>query len=399
MNKKRIIQKSALLILCLVVFMPLVWGANIGISPAKIEFKNVLRGGYAEESVTITVDSTEETQINLDVRGEIAEWLNFSEMEFSVSKDSPYTLEIYTLPPEDIPNGNYSGFLRVTTSGTGNEVEGHATGIVQAAIDLYIQIEITDVEYNDCRASNFEVDSVEEGDPIIFRTKIKNDGNVRFSPNIKIKIWDQEQLEVLKEEEFYGEQILPTKEDEVVFQVDSDDLEVGQYWVEVYSTDCYSGETLTFDILEEGALKAKGILSKIVAPTWMNVGDTTSIKVLFENAGEKQIESRFKGTITIGGEIVQILESEKENVEMDESIDFNFYFTPKKPGKYILSGRVFYDGKRSYEKSVIINVEPRSALKTIGLFALYAGLIFVASFLMYKIKTERKKFSIGRGKR
>ncbi len=47
----------------------------------------------------------------------------------------------------------------------------------------------------------------------------------------------------------------------------------------------------------------------------------------------------------MGNKIIQILESENSLVDMGESNTFKFYFTPKIQGKYIVSGRVFYDEK------------------------------------------------------
>jgi hypothetical protein len=389
-NKKiTIFIATAILSIFLISFIS---SASIGISPAKSYFKGVLRGGHSEKIVTITIDSNNPTKVSLTPRGDIAGWLVFNETEFEVSKNNPYYLKIIAEPPADIPNGNYSGFLRVTTSGSGKTIEGQATGIINTALDLYIEVEITDVEVSSCKASNFKVESAEKGDDVLFNVNVYNDGNIRLSPAIKIDIWDQNKIAIVKQIEFSDETIIPTTEKTLNIKMDSSDLDIGQYWAEVSSIDCYSSETLTFDILEKGALKAQGTLSRITTIPWVNIDDTTVIEALFENNGEKNVNARFKGEITLGNQIVQILESEDSLVDIGNSQDFKFYFTPRKEGKYIVNGMVFYDGKRTFEKSAIINVKRNNlSLNSLKIPAIYLMLIVAISFLAYKIRQEKKK--------
>src|SRR4030042_1679033 len=329
-NKNRIILRMIILAGAFIALLSFVSPANIGVSPANIHFDNVLRGGYAEKIVTITIDSSEPTKVTLAPRGDIAEWLSFDTKEFEVSKDKPYYLKIIVQPPIDIPNGNYSGFLRITTSSKGKIVEGQATGIINAALDLYLEVDITDVEYSSCRAWNYQVQSAEKGDDVIFKVNVYNGGNIRLSPTIIIDIWNQERTEIVKQVEFSDEIIIPTTEKELEIKMDSSDLELGQYWAEVTSVECYSGETLTFDVLKEGALKAQGTLISITSPTWIKVGDTTLIEALFENNGEKDVDARFSGEITLGNKIIQILESPSSSVGIGKLETLKFYFTPKK---------------------------------------------------------------------
>src|SRR4030042_836282 len=118
-NKNVLNIRMLFLFVIFIAFLSFVSSANMGVSPASTYFNNVLRGGYAEKIVTITIDSAEPTKVSLAPRGDIAEWLSFKETEFEVSKDKPYYLKIIMQPPIDIPNGNYSGFLRITTSSKG----------------------------------------------------------------------------------------------------------------------------------------------------------------------------------------------------------------------------------------------------------------------------------------
>jgi hypothetical protein len=391
-NKIISIFRMVILVITFISIISFVSSANIGISPASTYFGGVLRGGYAEKIVTITINSDTPTRVSISPRGDVAEWLTFNAKEFEVSKNKPYYLKIILQPSVDIPNGNYSGFLRITTSGKGNAVEGQATGIVNAALDLYIGVDITDVEFSSCIASNFNVESAEKGDDILFRLNVYNGGNVRLSPTIKIDVWNQEKTEIVKQMEFTNEIIIPTTEKELIIKMSSSDLDIGQYWAEVTSVECYASETLTFDVLEEGALKAQGTLRSIISPPWIKVDDTTLIEALFENNGEKTVNARFQGEITIGGKIIQILESESTSVNIGGLETFKFYFTPKKEGRYIVNGIVLYDGKRTFEKSTVINVERKGfGFDQLKIIVIYVVLILAISFLAYKIGKEKKR--------
>ncbi|HNZ52111.1 MAG: hypothetical protein BWY36_00037 [Candidatus Diapherotrites archaeon ADurb.Bin253] len=391
-NKIRIGIKTGIITLIIIVNLLYVSSANIGVSPANVYFKDVLRGGYAERIVTITVDSEEPTKISLEPRGEIVDWVSFEEKEFEVSRNKPYYLKIILQPPVDIPNGNYTGFLRVTTSSKNKGVEGQATGVINAALDLYLEVKITDVEFSSCRAWDFQVESVEKGDDILFKVKVLNEGNVRLYPTIKIDMWDQERTELVKQVEFSEDMIIPTTEKELNIKVESSDMNLGQYWAEITSIECYAAQTLTFDILEEGALKAQGNLLRISSPTWIKVDDTTIIEALFENTGEKNVNARFKGEITLGSRVIQILESELSSVSIGEIETFKFYFTPRKEGKYIVTGMVFYDGKRTFEKSTVINVEKKGFdIGVIRTILIYLILLIVIAYLAYKIKKEKRR--------
>lgn len=391
-NKTRIGIKTGIITLIIIVNLLYVSSANIGVSPANVYFKDVLRGGYAERIVTITVDSEEPTKISLEPRGEIVDWVSFEEKEFEVSRNKPYYLKIILQPPVDIPNGNYTGFLRVTTSSKNKGVEGQATGVINAALDLYLEVKITDVEFSSCRAWDFQVESVEKGDDILFKVKVLNEGNVRLYPTIKIDMWDQERTELVKQVEFSEDMIIPTTEKELNIKVESSDMNLGQYWAEITSIECYAAQTLTFDILEEGALKAQGNLLRISSPTWIKVDDTTIIEALFENTGEKNVNARFKGEITLGSRVIQILESELSSVSIGEIETFKFYFTPRKEGKYIVTGMVFYDGKRTFEKSTVINVEKKGFdIGIIRTILIYLILLIVIAYLAYKIKKEKRR--------
>jgi len=124
--------------------------------------------------------------------------------------------------------------------------------------------------------------------------------------------------------------------------------------------------------------------------------DLTNKKSTIENIGEKSVYAQFKGEISLEDKIIELIQNdEKALVPLGEETNFQFYFTPRKPGRYIVSGRVFYDSKRTYEKSAIINVKPRGLnLHSFIIPLIYTILIIAIIILLYKIRKERKSYQI-----
>ena len=339
MKTKKIKSKliKGIFLLFVILFLNLVSSAHIGISPSNVVFKEVLREGYAERNITITSNSETPIKVNIEPRGEISEWMEFSETQFQVSRQKPYQLRVSVTPPFDVPNANYTGFIRATTDGSGTVQENQAVSFVKAALDLTVLVEITDIEYFSCNVKNYQIFSAEKGDDILIKLAISNTGNTRINPLISMEIWDQEQLNIIKKIDYSQTRIIPTTTETLFIKIPTNDMEIGQYWIDVSAIDCLDSRLLTFDVYEPGKLKANGILKSLFSKVWAEQGETLVINAIFENTGEKSVEAIFKGVITYQDKIIQLLESPKTLVEIQEDETFQFYFTPQKPGKYVVS--------------------------------------------------------------
>jgi hypothetical protein len=396
MEKKLAILGYMTILVALLSFQ--VFAMNIGASPASVNFKQVLRGGYSERSIIISSDSSFPLIVDVNPDGYTSSWFNISEKNFSVTKDQPYSLKLTVNPPKDIPNGNYTSFLRFKMRGSAVSKEGQATGTIIPSIDLAVNTEVVDTEIVKCQVSSFNVNSVEKGDDVVFNLDISNSGNIRLSPKVKIELWDKDQTGIVKSQEFKGSEILPSTSGAVSLRMKTGDLDISQYWAEVTAVDCSSSKLLTFDVLDIGALKAEGVLLDINVKNNVETGETTPVVARFQNIGQKEVDAQFKGKISQGNKIIQLLESEKVNVPIMEVNRFNFYFTPNKPGKYVVSGNVFYSNKKTFESSSIINVISKkftinSFLTTFAYIIFCIIIILLIIILTYKINKERKKYS------
>ena len=145
----------------------------------------------------------------------------------------------------------------------------------------------------------------------------------------------------------------------------------------------------TFDILEEGSLNTKGVLLNIVANPIGKVDEISPMEAGFKNIGEKDVQAKFVGKVSRNGKVIKILESEEITVQQSEIEKFSLHFTPEAEGEYVISGRVIYDGKRTYEKSITIT----ATKKALDIMALtYYGFIGFILYLLYKIGKEKKYY-------
>ncbi|MCX6710606.1 MAG: hypothetical protein NTZ02_00775, partial [Candidatus Woesearchaeota archaeon] len=284
--------------------------ATLGVSPAILNFPNMLRGGFFQREITISTLS-DSMVVDLTAFGDIAPWINFSNNSIPITPNQPVAVYVTVRPPSDLANGNYSGYITVTRRSA--NASGQITGmgnVVIMSIKVPVNVEITDRQIIGCTAYSFSVDSVEQNNPSKLHLTIRNEGNVRISPLIKIDIWDREQQNIVKFFDFTTQSLLPSLEQQFEFPLPVEDLPLGQYWADISADECHSSDVVTFDILEKGALSSIGKLIQITNPPWISVGQTAKIDAVFRNEGKKDVTARFQGTVSYNGQIVSVLESD-----------------------------------------------------------------------------------------
>jgi hypothetical protein len=390
-GKNRIIILSSCM---LILLISQVLALSIGISPGRVQFNSVLKGGYAERQVSISTNVEETLTGHFEPNGEIENWLTFNPngTDMTLSNGNPYRLTIRVEPPEDTPTGNYTGFIEFITDGVA-DIEGRAGGMVKAAVILIINVEVTGDQRIECRAGGFSILDAEQGFPLELRLSVINDGNVRLNPTISVDVWDQLQEKQILNTEFSSDLVLPTTQRNLFEQI-SHSLSVGQYWATVRAEECNVEQLLTFNIVEKGAIADVGVLHSLINKPWITLGETVEVLANFQNSGGRSVDAQFKGTIRKEDTIVKIIETEELIVPSGEIVDFPILFTPYEEGRYVLSGRVVYNKKLTFEKSTVINVlSPDDASKSENWLALllYLILIITILYLLRKIAKKRKE--------
>jgi hypothetical protein len=381
-------------LLVLMLFISYVDAISIGISPGRVQFNGVLKGGYAERQVAISTNAEETLTGHFLPNGPIKEWLSFepNTTDMTLSNGNPYKLTIRVQPPADTPTGNYTGFIEFVTDSVAG-IEGRAGGVVKAAVILVISVEVTGDQRIECRAGGFTLKDVEQGFPLELSVQVINDGNVRLEPTITVDVWDQLQETRMLNTQVQGELVLPTTQKSTFRQIPHT-LTIGQYWATVRAEECNAEQLLTFSIVERGAIIDSGVLNSLMSRPWITLGETIEILANFQNNGQRAVDAQFKGTIRKDDSIVKLVETDEILVPPGEVVDFPILFTPYEAGRYVLSGRVVYNKKLTFEKSAVINVlAPEEEPKVENWLALlmYLILIITILYLLRKIAKRRRE--------
>ncbi len=401
------IKREIIYIIFFLILAAPVYAIGIGLSPGKMNVTGMLRGGYAERTIKITTDSEDNISIVKVVDdSEIKGWLSFDPSEnYTISKTNPLNLKVIINPPSDVRNGVYHGRVNFRTVAL-TTFEGRTGSIIQTAVASDLYINIVDIENLECSALSADVDSVEKGDIATATISIVNEGNVRFKPAITIDIWDKNQENIVKIVKYNKEEIKPTVKKDIKVDISTNDLEIGQYFAEISINKCsLQNRLLTFDVMEVGSLTVSGKIIEIRNKVWNYVDEIIPITIVFQNTGKRSYSAKFKGNIKLGDELIELVETEELNVLVGETVEFLVHFTPKKPGRYILNGRVFYGKKQSFEKGSIINVNPEGFDHKTGQFVerkskipkiiIYSIIIIIIILILIiiKKKKQRKKYS------
>lgn len=372
---------------------------SIGISPAELDFENVLKGGYAEGTVAVSTSNEEPLDFLIWAEGQIGDWIEFEPSEnLTFSRDQMRRITVIVRPPGNVANGVYTGSIMVSTKSA--EPEGGDFGVgVTTGTASDVTVRVTGEEIKKASIQSMEVRDTEEGSPVEFSVSVMNEGNVIISPLIKIEISRKGQAGILKSISHSQTSVLPTKMSIIRVKIETDGLEIGEYSgkVQVFlGEEKLSEQVLAFSVLERGSLSKRGVLQKIWNEPWVNAGEVVKIDAYFENSGEVLFTGKFKGEIRKEGRLIEVVESEELEVPIGKTVVLSAYFKPESPGQYVMGGYVVYGGKTTETKESFINVNPAGAItpprETDPLvLALAAGAAVIVIIFLIRKRLKRGK--------
>lgn len=395
MLMKNIIRMQILLVL-LLVFLPSALSVALGVNPAAMEFKNVLKGGYAQGTIYVSTDSPENITITIERLGDTASWLEFDDnvTSFYINNANPHYLKVKVLPPTDIISTNYSGSIRLVSSGLAS-ANGTMSNAVLAAFLISIKIGITGDQVISCNAGSIVIDDSEINFPSTVKTLINNEGNVRINPTMTIDVWDKYQQKIVRTQEASLNTVLPTETESFVNELLLD-LNEGQYWANIKIPLCKAESITTFSVVEKGGVIDKGEFLRIDAPVWAKANEILPVTGYFKNTGSRVVSAKFKGEVKeVGGRVVKVIDTDTLDIYPGEVGELKSFFKPSKEGQYIITGRVTYNNKVSYEKDFMININGVAANDAKNtpwlIFIVLTIIILILLILIKHKKTKIKK--------
>ena len=385
-----------ILTVCIILFTVVVQAASIGISPGKIVYNDVLKGGYAEQVIRVTSNAGEPVIASYQASGDVASWIRLSTntSEFTIPPSGPAPLTIIVEPPADLPSGKYSGALTFTTVSSTGEIEGRAGGYIQAAVTILVEVMVTGDEIRSCIAGGMNVADNEVGNPLDVTFIVRNNGNVRITPKVDVQVWDQLQKQVMLSSQVSGDLLLPTQERTMLKSMSSTGLLPAQYWADIKLPECSAHQIVTFSIVEKGGISDIGIFEALEVKPWSNVGETIPLIARFRNSGPRTVSAKIQGNILLDNTVAQVLETEEIRVEPGDVAELTSYFSPKQPGRYLASARILYNSKLTETRDAVLNVKPGELESGISLWPLFIFIVILVSIFVVarKIIRERRGF-------
>ena len=76
-------------------------------------------------------------------------------------------------------------------------------------------------------------------------------------------------------------------------------------------------------------------------------GNLAKVCAVFTNTGQIEVWAEFNGEVYLGGELIEVIKSEKLLVKRDSTENLAAYFTPQQTGEYSVKGYVLFEGKKT----------------------------------------------------
>ncbi len=361
----------------------------IGINKMRIDYKNMLRAGYAQDTVRITTDSSDPVFIDYIIEGYAKDWITIKPEVINVTASKPALVTIIVQPPSDVANGNYSATVRFLTKSIGTP-SGQFGASVIMALPVNINIEITGVELKSCSIGGFSIPDFEIRQPLVLHYSVHNTGNVRVKPELLLEVWDRDFENIVLSKHFTSDEVLPTVIQDFEEIIDND-LSIGQYWAVISSSECTGQGKLTFDVLQVGGVSDKGELLRLELKPKARTGELLEVAAAFKNLGSRSVLASMQGKVEFKGKIVKLLTSQELRVNPGETTMLKDYFKPLKPGVYKVSARVKYNNKLTFEKSETVLVEGPALRQKPVAWDLIIGVVLIIIIIALLFLIERKK--------
>jgi len=367
-----------------------------GLSPASVDFEDMVRGGYAERYITVSNPTDEMTTVTVGTEGDISGWATAEPQMFNLSGISYRIVKIIVRPPSSIPNGVYSGrMLVVAKPYVPPEMSSGSSVSVASVIMASVSVEISDLQMLSYKVENVRMPDTEECRPILVYFSLRNTGNVNVTPRFDAEIISKSNGETVQKYSEKGSSILPT-------QALSHSLRIpykmeqfkcvpeGLYRAHIVSyTDSGSimdTSDLDIRIYPRGTLTVGGEIMSLEVPNNVTQGDVIKINALFKNTGEIPVMAKLKAEVYSGGRLVDTVSSEQIEVGPGSVVSLPAYYTPSGGGKYKILASVIFEEKSTETVQAEVEVLwPQSYMIIIAI------LIVACLVAIYLLKFKGKK--------
>ena len=369
--------------------------AGLSTSPATVDFKDILRGGYAEQFFVIKNIDVSPVEIRMGPEGGVADWIEVhEETPFILGANEAKIVKVSFNPPLDAANGKYNTTIFITAIPL--DAVGQSGVMFTWGIDIPVFLEITDAQVANYTVEAFAVSNAEECKVIQYSINVFNRGNVRVEPKYHAKILNAEDQTLVKEFDYQAESLLPTQIRTDIVRIPYElsqfrCIPQGQYTLQVdayLEDEIIETNTRFFEVLEPGSLTILGNLKGIDYPEEVSLGEVVRIDGTFRNVGEESLVSKMKCEIYAEDErLISFVESDQREVGIASEEVLTAFYTPMEPGKQTISCVVNYENKVTPPAAGPLNVN----IPTIWVYGIIILLIIIIIIITWKVTSRKHK--------
>ena len=185
------------------LLLPVGAALALGQMVAPIVFDQAVRGQEIVETLILLSSDAEDKFFGLISEGDVAGWVKFynvNDKKFEnpiekvliPAKGQGNAVAVITVP-DDTPNGKYAGFLTVASIPEDAEEADETMATVMQKVPREVFIKVTDQEIVDFTVSIIpDKYDIEKNESLPVRFIFQNNGNVKISPQIQVKIKELE---------------------------------------------------------------------------------------------------------------------------------------------------------------------------------------------------------------
>ncbi|MFH1848998.1 MAG: hypothetical protein ABH879_02315 [archaeon] len=255
--------------------------------------------------------------------------------------------------PNASANGNYSAYLIIKEKPTHNAAASSL--YISSGAAVRILISLTGTQVLSGTVDTIALDDCEINEPARLRFSFRNTGNVYAAPSAILQTGNASACSEFRP-------TAPGETSEYILQLNlSLDLGRHEAFYKIFLDNGLLKEgTIHFRIHPQFDLSRNGELLSLNV-TSLEINRYSRVSAVFHNTGKAGTSAQFRGEVTRGGSIVDILKSDPIRVEVDRAEALASYFRPDDYGAYQLSGWVVYDGRKTGAKTLFFNIENKKA--------------------------------------
>ncbi|MBA4181027.1 MAG: hypothetical protein C0506_10605 [Anaerolinea sp.] len=376
---------------------------GIGVYPTNVRFDDTLRGGEYFSTIGILNNLEGARTFRFEADGEIASWMSFvaaddrskpvNEVEALKGADGQVLLRLQV--PQTVSNGEYAGSVRaIVALDDASKRNGSSSGVNVAAV-IEVRVRVGGTQRIEGALMDVFTNDIELGYPLRVRTVVANKGNVRVIPDVQVRVISGSTTVATIAS--VDTPIPPNEDRTIETQWDSNTAAPGNYIakVSVSLPDKLLGErSLTFKILERGALSRQGLFERLELVNDPIPGSVAKIMATFRNTGQVESTAVFSGELYRDGILVKPVTSLQKLVRRDEVQKLEALIEVPVKGNYTIRGKVNFEGKETDEKELSFRVGAEQTGSTLGVTTLAgaggAGAILLAAAVAAFVYRRRR---------